>query len=99
MAIRPPRKAVVVLVGGAGPADNGVLSLLETLAALDVETLNLGREDSAKRIAAAVSKVQADAVEVCVGAEARTAGLLLELLRELIAVGRRDVSIVVHRLR
>lgn len=56
----------------------------------------LGREQSPPRIAAVVVEQRADAVELCL---AGTGGVLLlrELLHELIQVGRRDVSIVVHR--
>lgn len=62
-----------------------------------METVYLGREGNAARIAAVVVDERADAVEVCL-----TGGggvmLLRELLRELTYAGRRDVSIGVHRI-
>jgi methylmalonyl-CoA mutase cobalamin-binding subunit len=62
-----------------------------------VDALYLGRVDSAEQIATAVSDEQAHAVELCLSG---TGGVLLlrSLLRELISIGRRDVSIVVHRV-
>jgi hypothetical protein len=55
----------------------------------------LGREQDGRRIAAAAARENADAVEVVL----LGGGVLLlrELLRELIRIGRRDVSIVAHR--
>jgi methylmalonyl-CoA mutase cobalamin-binding subunit len=62
-----------------------------------VDVVYLGRENSARRIAAISAEEEADAVELCLE---RTGGVLLlrELLRELTQLGRRDVSIVVHRV-
>jgi transcription antitermination factor NusA-like protein len=50
------------------------------------------------RIAAVAATQRADAVELCVGSGGGKVPLLRELLRELIRIGRRDVSIVVHRV-
>ena len=62
-----------------------------------METVYLGREGNAARIAAVVVDERADAIEVCL-----TGGggvmLLRELLRELARAGRSDVSIRVHRI-
>lgn len=69
---------------------------MASLEALGVETIYLGQQRSAQRIAAAVVEAEADAVEVCL-AGGNGVVLLRELLRELIRVGHRDVSIVVHK--
>jgi methylmalonyl-CoA mutase cobalamin-binding subunit len=63
-----------------------------------VETVYLGREANAARIAAVVVDERADAVEVCLTGGGAVM-LLRELLRELTRAGRRDVSIGVHRSR
>ena len=91
------RRAVVVLAGTGSTTDRSALSLTDSLDQLGVETVYLGREGDAARIAAVVVDEQADSVEVCL-----TGGggvmLLRELLRELTRAGRRDVSICVHRI-
>jgi methylmalonyl-CoA mutase cobalamin-binding domain/chain len=91
------RRAVVVLAGGTGRTDRGAQALAESLTKMGVEAVYLGREDSARRIADAVAEQRADAVELVLGGAGGVA-LLRQLLRELIEVGRRDASIVVHRL-
>jgi methylmalonyl-CoA mutase cobalamin-binding subunit len=76
--------------------DRPARALQASLGELGVETIYLGAEDRAHHIAAVADAEAADAVELClVGG----GGILLlrELLRELIRIGRRDVSIVVHR--
>jgi methylmalonyl-CoA mutase cobalamin-binding subunit len=96
MRLRRPRRSLVVLAGAAPTSDDQGRALVEALGGLGIETTYLGWEDSAQRIAAAAVEQRADAVELCL-AGARGVLLLRELLRELIRVGRRDVSIVVHR--
>jgi methylmalonyl-CoA mutase cobalamin-binding subunit len=98
MAARCPRRAIVALAADASANDGCVRRLLDALDQLGVQTVYLGREKSAQRIVAAVVKERADAVELCL---ARSGGvpLLRELLRQLIQIGRRDVSIVVHRIQ
>lgn len=96
MSVRPPRRAVVVLAGGGRTSDGPARGLLESLGKLGVETVYLGREPNARRIATVAVEQRADAVELCL-AGAGGVLLLRELLRELIQLGRRDVSIVVHR--
>jgi methylmalonyl-CoA mutase cobalamin-binding subunit len=97
MPLRRPRRSVVVLAGeaasGVGPASALAASLVE----LGVETTYLGQEENPARIAAAALDLRADAIELCL---ARGSGvqLLRALLRELTGLGRRDVSIVVHRV-
>lgn len=97
MAVRRPRRSLVVLAGGTGASDSdhGARALVASLGAIGIEAVYLGREESAQRIATAVAEENADAVELLLAA----GGVLLlrELLRELIRLGRRDVSIVVHR--
>ena len=57
----------------------------------------MGREHDAGRIARVAAAEGADAVEVCLDPGAGGVRLLTQLLRELIELGRRDVSIVIHR--
>jgi len=98
MATRRPRKAVVVLAGEAPGSDRPVAALVESLHSLGIETTWLGNEYSPERIAAEVAAVGADAVELCLGKGAAGVLMLRALLRELVQIDRRDVSIVVHRL-
>ena len=97
VAMRRPRRSVLVLAGTAEVGDYVVRALAESLSQLDVETIYLGRESRAQRIASVVAHERADAIELCL-AGAGGVPLLRELLRELIAIGRRDVSIVIHRI-
>jgi methylmalonyl-CoA mutase cobalamin-binding subunit len=91
------RRAVVALACGAANDDRGALALVESLTKMGVHAVYLGSEDSARRIADAVAEQQADSVELVL-AGAGGVPLLRQLLRDLIDVGRRDASIVVHRL-
>ena len=79
-------------------SDHGARALIRSLESAGINTLYLGRETDAVQIAAAAANADADAVEVCV-AGCGAVILLRELLHELKAVGRRDVSIVVHRVQ
>jgi methylmalonyl-CoA mutase cobalamin-binding subunit len=97
MAIRRPRKSVVALAGSQATED-AAWALAASLEEVGVETICLGREESAQRIAAAVADAKADAVELCL-AGGGAVMVLRELLQELIRVGRRDASIVVHRIK
>jgi methylmalonyl-CoA mutase cobalamin-binding domain/chain len=97
ISVRRPRRAVVVLAGGGGMSDGPARGLLASLGELGVETVYLGREANARRIAAVVVEERADVVELCL-AGAGGVLLLRELLRELNQIGRRDVSIVVQRV-
>ena len=93
---RRPRKCVVVLAGSTRTGDSAARALTESLGALGIDVKYLGREESAQRIALAVADGKADAVELCLG---RGGVMLLRgLLHELASMGRRDVSIVVHRI-
>jgi methylmalonyl-CoA mutase cobalamin-binding subunit len=96
MAVRRPRRSLVVLVGGGQP--HCARGLVTSLAEAGVEACYLGREDDAGRIAAAVVDGGADAVELCLSHGGGGVAVLRKLLRELVELGRRDVSIVVHRL-
>jgi methylmalonyl-CoA mutase cobalamin-binding subunit len=89
------RRSLVVLVGNAPLGERHAQALAASLEAGGVETIQLGREHDARRLAALAVEHEADAIEVCV-AGARGVPLLHQLLRELIALGRRDVRIVVH---
>jgi methylmalonyl-CoA mutase cobalamin-binding subunit len=74
-----------------------MLKLVHELGALGIETSYLGRQDNPAEIVAAVAECNADAIELCLSGGASVM-LLRELLRELARAGRRDVSLVVHRL-
>jgi methylmalonyl-CoA mutase cobalamin-binding subunit len=97
MAVRRPRRALVVAVGSRGLGEASALNLIESLNELGVETVFIGSEECPSRIATTAASERADAVEVCLAGGAGVA-FLRQLLRELIRVGRRDVSIVVHRV-
>jgi methylmalonyl-CoA mutase cobalamin-binding subunit len=97
MASRRARRLIVVLAGGPSASDQVGRALTESIASFGVATHYLGREVDASRIAAAVVDLQADAVDLCL-AGGKGVQLLRQLLRELIEIGRRDVSIVVHRV-
>jgi methylmalonyl-CoA mutase cobalamin-binding domain/chain len=90
------RRAVVVLASRPRTGDRAVEALVRSLSELGVETVYLGVEDDPCRIAAAVAEEGADTVELCLNGGGVM--LLRRLLGELGEVGRRDVSIVLHRL-
>jgi hypothetical protein len=91
------RRSVIVVAAEEGGCDQVAGALAASLDEIGVETTFLGNEADARQIARTVVLERADALELLLG---RTGGVLLlrELLRELIEVGRRDVSIVVHRI-
>jgi hypothetical protein len=99
MGLRCPRKSVVVFAGSATASDKPARALEQSLVELGVDARYVGREHDACRIATAVIAERADAVELCLPAGAGGVRLLRELLRQLIELGRRDVSIVVHRTK
>jgi methylmalonyl-CoA mutase cobalamin-binding subunit len=87
----------VVATGDTRVDDSHARALVKSLGQFGVEATYLGREDCPERIAAAVGEQGADAVELCLG-QAGGVLLLRSLLRELGDRGRRNVSIVVHRV-
>ena len=95
---RRRRRSLVVLAGAGPPSDSGARTLAASLADAGVEVSYIGRETSARKIAAAAAELGADAVEVCV-VGGRNVSLLRELLHELREIDRRGVSIVVHRIQ
>ena len=95
-APRCPRRALVVLAGDGPIDEREARRLIGSLAELGIEASYLGRETNARDIACAAAEQGADAIEVCLTGAGGVI-LLRDLLRELIAIGRRDVSIVVHR--
>jgi methylmalonyl-CoA mutase cobalamin-binding subunit len=97
MSVRRPRRSLVVLAAGGSVGDAAITRLTATLAELGIEAMYLGREPNARRIAAAAVDRCADAVELCLCGNGGVV-ILRDLLRELIELGRRDVSIVVHRV-
>jgi methylmalonyl-CoA mutase cobalamin-binding subunit len=99
MALRRPRRSLVVFAGGVTASDRPARALERSLLELGVETHYVGRETNAGRIAALVSERRADSVELCLASGAKGVELLRGVLTELIAIGRRDVSIVVHRAK
>lgn len=68
-----------------------------SLAGVGIEAVYIGREGNPAQIARAAVSEAADAVELCL---AGSGGVLIirELLRELDRIGRRDVSLVLHRV-
>jgi methylmalonyl-CoA mutase cobalamin-binding domain/chain len=88
---------VLVLVANESASDRFARRMAASLEELGVETVYLGREERPEQIAAVVVEERADAVELCFAC-GRGVLLLRQLLRELIRRGRRDVSIVVHRV-
>jgi methylmalonyl-CoA mutase cobalamin-binding subunit len=94
---RRPRRCVVVLAGQGQPSDGAVEALLASLREFGVTTRYLGREQSARRIAQVVRDEHADTVELCL-AGGGGLSLLRDLLHEFVESGRRDVSIVPHRV-
>jgi len=97
MAIRRPKRSVVVRAGDARDDDLFARQLLALLAELGVETTYAGRNESAGSIASVAVEAHADTIELCLG-RGMGVKLLRDLLRELVELGRRDVSIVVHRM-
>lgn len=94
---RRQHTSVVVFVADTRTSDRGARALASSLRNAGVETLYLGRETSARRIAASAANTCADAIEVCV-AGGGAVRLLLDLLRELKQLDRGDLPIVVHRV-
>jgi methylmalonyl-CoA mutase cobalamin-binding domain/chain len=96
-AVRRTRRALVVMVGTPRTGDQSARVLTESLGELGVEATYVGHHESAASIAAKVAEERADAVELCMCGSAGVP-LLRDLLRQLLEIGRRDVSIVVHRV-
>ena len=97
MALRRPKRSVVVRAGEARDDDLFVDQLLALLSELGVETTDAGRSECAGSIASVALDSRADAIELCLG-RGMGVRLLRDVLRELVRRGRRDVSIVVHRV-
>ena len=93
---RRRRRSLVVLAEAGPTSDSGARALAASLADAGVEVSYIGRETSARKIAAAAADLRADAVEVCVVGGGKV-GLPRELLHVLREMDGRDVSIVVHR--
>ena len=88
----------MVQVGDARGSDSAARALAGSLGETGVEIVYLGTQGSGRRIAASAAEAGVDAVEVCVAGGGGVA-VLRDLLRELTRLGRREISIVVHRLR
>jgi methylmalonyl-CoA mutase cobalamin-binding subunit len=96
MSVRRPRRSLVVIAQATPANDRRAQSLVRSLDELGVEAVYLGRLDCARSMAAVAAEREADAIELCV--ERGCVRLLRDLLRALIDLGRRDVSVVVHRI-
>ena len=92
------RRSLVVLTGDTETGEPPARALAASLRQVGIEALYLGRQDDPRRIAASVVDEQADAIEICLGPRGGVS-LLRQLLHELTDAGRRDVTIVVHRMR
>jgi methylmalonyl-CoA mutase cobalamin-binding subunit len=99
IGLRRPRRAIIVFAGGATENDEAAQVLERSLVDLGLDARYVGRADDAARIASLVTLEGADAVEVCLSPGSGAVRFLRDLLRVLIEMGRRDVSIVVHRVR
>jgi hypothetical protein len=97
-AFRRRRKSLVVLAGRPGTGETVAQALVDSLASLGVQTTTVRRETSPQGIAAAVANEHADTVELCLARGGDGVALPWSLLHELAAIGRRDVSIVVHKI-
>jgi methylmalonyl-CoA mutase cobalamin-binding subunit len=86
-----------VQVGEPRTGDQAARALTDSLSGFGVEATYVGIHEDAEPIAAAAVAARADSVEVCLR---RGTGIpiLRDLLRELIRIGKREVSIVVHRV-
>ena len=92
-----PRRSLVLLVGDERASEHGAKAFANDLAETGVEIVYLGRETNPRRIAARAAETNADAIEACVNGSGGIV-FLRDLLRELIRIDRRRVSIVVHRV-
>jgi len=91
------RRAVVVMAARPRTGERAAHALVQSLTELGVQTVYLGVESDPCRIAQVVESERADTIELCL--DGRGGVLLLRtLLRELDRLGRREVSIVVHRM-
>lgn len=97
MAVRRPRKSLVVLAGESSAGVRAGWALAESLPELGIEAVYLGRQENAGAIAAVAAAERADSIELRLGGPTGVQ-LLRTLLRELIEIGRGDTSIVVHRV-
>jgi methylmalonyl-CoA mutase cobalamin-binding domain/chain len=86
-----------VQAGRSRTSDSAARALAESLTKAGIHTAYLGAERTAAEIASTAQQQDVDAVELCL---AGTGGVLIirELLQALREIGRRDVSIVVHRV-
>jgi methylmalonyl-CoA mutase cobalamin-binding subunit len=90
------RRSVVAVMGSARASDSVAQAPAESLPSYGVEAVYLGRLESPRHLATATVKERATTIELCLARSGRVSWLR-ELLRELARVGRRDVSVVVHR--
>lgn len=95
-APRRPRRCLVVWAGSTRTGEAAAQALADSLAGLGIDTKYLGRQESARLIARAVADERVDSLELCLGVGG--VRLLRELLHELAGIGRREVSIVVHKV-
>lgn len=92
------RKSVVVFVGSVSASDCAARALARSLTEFGIGTIYVEPGTDARGIALAAVEQNADAVEICVDRGTPGVPLLRALLRQLVEMKRRDVSIVVHRL-
>jgi methylmalonyl-CoA mutase cobalamin-binding subunit len=97
VSVRRRRRSVVIVVGDVPAGDASARALTRSLDEAGVEATYLGRGDDMAHVAAVVCEQGADTVELCLGPVGGVV-VLRRLLRELTEAGRREVSIVVHRI-
>lgn len=88
----------MVATGSGAIGDRQASRLAESLRRLGVDASYAGELDCGRHIAAAAVEAGAHSVELCLHRGGGGIALLRQLLRELDEMGRRDVSIVVHRI-
>jgi methylmalonyl-CoA mutase cobalamin-binding subunit len=89
---------MIVRTGEGSEGARSAEQLAIRLSTVGIESIHFDAEQDPLEIAAAAVREQADSIELCLPTDGRAVPLLRDLLRELIALGRRDVSIVMHRV-
>jgi methylmalonyl-CoA mutase cobalamin-binding subunit len=89
---------LVVAAGVDEPPVRSTATIIESLEGLGIDAVDAGRVDDPSKIAAMAAAEGVDAVELCVPGGG---GVLLprRVMHALTAIGQREVSIVVRRVR
>ena len=87
----------MVSIGDANATCRHARALAGSLRRAGLDAVYVGHETSARRIAASATGAGADAIELCVASPAAMR-VVRELLRELKALDRGDLNLVVHKV-